>query len=52
MAETANGSLDYVFVARTETVIREFAVMERDLQQALAKMPSVVTARAPKAAAQ
>ncbi len=52
MAESANGSLDYVFVARTETVGREFAAMERELHQALAKMSDVTKARAPKAAAQ
>ena len=52
MVEAADPSLDYVFVARTETAVREFAVMERDLQHALAKMPAVSKVSASKAAAQ
>ena len=52
MVGAADSSVDYVFVARTETVTRDFAVMEQDLHHALKKMPDVSKARAPKAAAQ
>ena len=52
MVSVADPSLDYVFVARTETGTRKFAVMEQDLHQALAKLPGVLKARAPKAAVQ
>ena len=38
MAEAANPALDYVLVARTEAMVRDFAVMERELRQALQKI--------------
>ncbi len=38
MTEAANPALDYVLVARTEAVARDFAVMERELRQALQKI--------------
>lgn len=38
MAEAGNPALDYVLVARTEAVVRDFAVMERELRQALQKI--------------
>jgi ribonuclease P protein component len=50
MADTADVARDYVLVARTETVTREFAAMERELHQALAKLPKTSATQAPKAA--
>ena len=35
MAQTCDPSLDYVLVARTEATVRDFAVMEQELRQAL-----------------
>lgn len=38
MPEAANPVHDYVFIGRTETLTRDFAVMERDLRHALRKL--------------
>ena len=38
MPTAANPALDYVFVARTETLKRGFAAMEQDLRQALQRL--------------
>lgn len=38
MPAAANPALDYVFVARAETLKREFAAMEQDLRQALQRL--------------
>ncbi len=52
MPAVADMALDYVFVARTETTLRAFAVMEQDLRHALTKMPKEAKPRAPKVAQQ
>lgn len=38
MPTTADTAMDYVFVGRTETVGRNFTVMERDLRTALTRL--------------
>ena len=38
MVEAGNPALDYVLVARPETVVRDFALMERELRHALQKI--------------
>ncbi len=38
MAEAADPARDYVFIGRTETLTRDFALMEQDLRAALRKL--------------
>ena len=38
MAEASEPALDYVLIARTEALVRDFAVMETELRQALQKI--------------
>ena len=47
MAQAADPARDYVLIARPEALARNFAAMEQELRQALAKLAQIKPAAAP-----